>query len=181
MYFIIFAEPSILLLSGNEFLPSVQPMQIIMPTVLFIGITNILGIQIMIPLNHEKMVLFSVAIGALVDIIINAVFIPSYASSGAAIGTLVAEFIVLLVQYWVLRRELSSTVRSISYLKILLGLFIGTFASAWVRTMPWNSFLSLAVSALLFFGAYGSTLLLSKERLTMETFNSMKQKFIRKA
>ena len=131
MYFIIFAEPSILLLSGNEFLPSVQPMQIIMPTVLFIGITNILGIQIMIPLNHEKMVLFSVAIGALVDIIINAVFIPSYASSGAAIGTLVAEFIVLLVQYWVLRRELSSTVRSISYLKILLGLFIGTFASAW--------------------------------------------------
>lgn len=181
MYFIIFAEPSILLLSGNEFLPSVQPMQIIMPTVLFIGITNILGIQIMIPLNHEKMVLFSVAIGALVDIIINAVFIPSYASSGAAIGTLVAEFIVLLVQYWVLRRELSSTVRSISYLKILLGLFIGTFASAWVRTMPWNSFLSLAVSALLFFGAYGSTLLLSKERLTMEIFNSMKQKFIRKA
>lgn len=181
VYFIIFAKPSILLLSGNEFLPSVQPMQIIMPTVLFIGLTNILGIQIMVPLNHERMVLFSVAVGAVVDLVLNAILIPNCASSGAAMGTLVAEFVVLLVQYWVLRRELFAIVRSISYLKILLGLFVGTIASAWVTMMPWNNFASLAVSALLFFGTYGSVLLLSKEKLTTEIFRSIKQKIARKA
>lgn len=57
-------------------------MQIIMPTLLFIGITNILGIQILVPLGREKEVLYSEIIGAIVDIIANAILIPQYASTG---------------------------------------------------------------------------------------------------
>ena len=87
VYFILYARESILLLSGSEFMGSVQPMQIIMPTVLFIGITNVLGIQILVPLGKEKEVCISVIVGALVDLVVNAVCIPTMASSGAALGT----------------------------------------------------------------------------------------------
>ena len=38
IYFIMYAEESILLLSGKEFIDSILPMQIIMPTLIFIGI-----------------------------------------------------------------------------------------------------------------------------------------------
>ena len=42
-------------------------MQIIMPTLLFIGITNVLGIQILVPIGKENVVLFSEIAGAVTD------------------------------------------------------------------------------------------------------------------
>ena len=59
IYFILYAQEAILLLSGKDFDNAVLPMQIIMPTVLFIGITNVLGIQILVPLGKEKLVFYS--------------------------------------------------------------------------------------------------------------------------
>lgn len=53
-----FAKEGIYALSGNGFAGSVLPMQIIMPTLLLIGITNVIGIQIMVPMGKEKHVLF---------------------------------------------------------------------------------------------------------------------------
>ena len=76
VYFIVFAKECIFFLSGTKFVPSTIPMQIIMPTLLFIGLTNILGIQILIPLGKERYVLYSTIIGALVDLILNAILIP---------------------------------------------------------------------------------------------------------
>ena len=70
-----------------------------MPTLLFIGITNVLGIQILVPLGREKTVRVSEIVGAVTDLILNAILIPQYGASGAAIGTLAAEFAVLVVQY----------------------------------------------------------------------------------
>lgn len=80
-------------------------MQLIMPTLLLIGITNILGIQMLIPMGKEKVVLYSEIWGAVVDVIINAILIPKYASAGAAIGTLIAEFVVFVVQFRFLKDE----------------------------------------------------------------------------
>ncbi len=54
-----------------------------MPTLLLIGITNILGIQILVPLGYEKAVLVSEIVGAVIDLVVNALLIPVYQSSGA--------------------------------------------------------------------------------------------------
>lgn len=56
-----------------------------------------------VPLGKENWVLYSVTIGAIVDLVINALLIPKMVSSGAAIGTLVAEIVVLIYQYWKLK------------------------------------------------------------------------------
>lgn len=90
VYFTLYAKESILLLSGTEFMGAVEPMKIIMPTVLFIGITNVLGIQILVPLGREMAVCISVMVGAVVDLMINAVCIPNMAPPGAAFGTVIA-------------------------------------------------------------------------------------------
>lgn len=98
VYFIIYAREAILVLSGADYIPAIIPMQLIMPTVFLIGFTNITGIQILIPQGRENVVLISEIVGAVVDFAINLVLIPSMGSSGAAIGTLVAELAVLIVQ-----------------------------------------------------------------------------------
>ena len=57
VYFILFAKEGILFLSGSDYEGAILPMQIIMPTLLLIGLTNIMGIQILVPLGKERIVL----------------------------------------------------------------------------------------------------------------------------
>lgn len=181
LYFIYFAKEGIFFLSGKAYAGSIFPMQLIMPTLLFIGITNILGIQILVPLGKEKTVLLSEIAGAVTDIVLNAILIPYFASAGAAIGTLVAEFVVLIVQFYSLRFEVIDAFKAIHYFKILVALVLGSIVSLWVKALPIGSFLSLLISACLFFGMYGGVLLLLKEALVNEIVMQVLGKIIKKA
>lgn len=180
LYFIFFAKEGIYFLSGTAYTGSIVPMQIIMPTLLFIGLTNILGIQILVPLGKEKIVLYSEIAGAVVDIILNTILIPKYASTGAAIGTLVAEFVVWIVQYSALKNDVADIFKSIHYFKLIVALVLGSAASLWVKPLGLGSFVSLVISAILFFGVYGVFLLLTKEELVVEVFIQVMGKFLRK-
>lgn len=173
LYFMFFAGEGIFFLSGPAYSGSILPMQILMPTLLFIGLTNILGIQILVPLGKEKIVLYSEIAGALVNLVINASLIPLYAAVGAAIGTLVAEFFVLLVQYSALRHEVSDIFRKIPYLKILSALVVGSMASLWIKLFNLNNFLKLSISAVLFMLGYFGVLLLMKEKIVGEMFTQI--------
>ena len=168
LFFTLFAKQGIFFLSGTAYINSILPMQIIMPTLLFIGITNILGIQILVPLGKEKIVLYSEIIGAITDLILNIILIPSMASVGAAIGTLAAEFVVLIIQWFALRHDVADVFQSIRYVRIIAALLLAVCASIWVPAVVEDNFLTLFTSACLFFGAYGGGLLLLKEPLTLE-------------
>ncbi|MCI8466472.1 MAG: flippase [Lachnospiraceae bacterium] len=169
VYFIFFAEESVLLLSGDSFTGAILPMQLIMPTILFVGITNMLGMQILVPLDKENLVFYSVLAGAIVDLIVNILCIPSMASAGAALGTLIAELVVLLIQLFMLRDRIRQFIESLQLGKIIMAVFVGSLACIWVKHLQLSSFFALLVSALLFFGSYGLLLFLLKENFLYET------------
>ena len=173
IFFIIFARESIILLSGSEFLPSVIPMRIITPTVLLIGITNVLGIQVLVPLGKEKYGLPVREKGIAT--------IPRLASSGAAIGTLIAEAVVLAVQFCFLRKTVAPIFARLSYVKIILALAAGCVVAIPIKI--WANlglFLNLAVSAVLFFGVYGLILYFSRESLVRELADQILGRFLKK-
>ena len=180
LYFMLFARQGILLLSGEGYDPAVSAMQIIMPTLLFIGLSNILGIQILVPMGKEKVVLWSLIAGAVVDVIINILLIPRYGAAGAAAGTMVAEFVVLAYQFVVLRREVWSSFRKIGYWKLILALVVATVASVWVLWLKLGLLVTLILSAVLFFGCYGVVLLICKESMTAELLQQIFGKFFKK-
>lgn len=181
LYFVLFARQGIYFLSGPAFEGSVIPMQIIMPTLLLIGITNVLGIQILVPMGREKVVLYSEIAGAATDCILNFVLIPQMASAGAAIGTLAAEFVVLAVQCASLRDKSLKEFWKIHYGKLALALVLGTLASVWIVGLKIGSFLTLLFSFTLFFGIYALSLLIMREPLVMGIFGQamevVKRKF----
>lgn len=189
IYFILFARDGIFLLSGEEYAGSILPMQLAMPTLLFIGISNILGIQILVPMGKEVYVLWSIIAGAVVDLILNVALIPAFGASGAAAANMIAEGTVMLVQLVMLRKEVGPSLRKIQYWKLLAALVAGTAASFWVAGLDLTafssnqsliSFLSLAMSAVLFFVTYGVVLLVLKEQLVCEVLGQMLGKFKRK-
>lgn len=108
---IIIARPVIMIFAGSGYENSVTPMKTIMPSIVFIGLTNITGIQMMIPLGREKQVLYSEIAGAVVNLIVNALLIPKLGATGAAIGTVAAEFAVLVYQIVAIRDVIPKLVK----------------------------------------------------------------------
>ncbi len=168
IYFSWFAKEGILLLSGGEFLNSVMPMQIIMPTVILIGFSNIIGLQMMVPLGMERFVLYSEIAGAAVDFVLNWLLIPGWRSSGAALGTLAAEAVVLLFQLAVMRKTVGAMFKELPYGKLLAACLAAFLAASWVKGLGAEPFLTLLISALLFFGVYAAVLLLLRESMAVE-------------
>lgn len=180
IYFILYAKQGILLLSGKAYGPAVLPMQLIMFTVLFIGMSNITGIQILVPLGYERIVLYSVISGAITDLVINFILIPGLASSGAAIGTLVAEAVVLIVQYFSVRKQIPDLFQSVKYYKIVIAIILASAGSFWVSFLNLHIFITLLLSATLFFAIYGVSLILMKETLVKEIVSQLLEKIMPK-
>ena len=168
-------------------------MQLIMPTLLFIGLTNIMGIQVLVPLGKEKIVLYSEIAGAIIDLIINMLLIPKIASAGAAIGTVVAELAVFVVQFYFLSKmnviDIKAAFSGISYWKIILGVLLASAASFWVKLIDLSAlknmimlrnFILLAISAVLFFGVYLVIMLATKDDLTKDIVESVLNKVLKK-
>lgn len=176
VFFMVFAKEGILLLSGEKFLPSVYPMRVIMPTVLLIGLTNILGIQMLIPLGKEKVVLKSEVAGAIVDLIINLLLIPKYRSTGAAIGTLVAEGVVLSVQLHALWDRVDSFFETYEWTRLMIGLLIALVASIWVKYISAGNLFSLLIAGICFFGGYMVFMFWQREELIISIWEQLKQK-----
>lgn len=173
VYFILFARQSVMILAGNEYLAAVSSMRIIMPTIIFIGLTNILGIQILVPLGKEKLVLYSVILGAVVDVLINLLLIPSMGAAGAAVGTLIAEIVVLCFQSYVLSSYSENLFKSIPYLKLTGALLVGSLCSAWIGLTNWNAIVQMVFSCIMFFGGFFTTLLIAKELLVKEMIQKL--------
>lgn len=180
VYFIIFARPSIYLLSGELFENAVLPMQIIMPTLIFIGMTNIIGLQILVPLGREKQVLYSEIVGAVINIIVNCALIPEYGAAGAAAGTLMAEISVMIVQVFVLREVVLPNLKTMPYGKLLAALVLGSLLAGSIYLVSMNYFLTLLCSAVVFFFVYYLVLVLMKESLVMELSEQVLGKLRRK-
>lgn len=168
LYFSVYAQPVVEFLSGPGYLPAVAPMVILMPTILFIGLSNITGIQVLVPTGRETLVLRSVILGAVVDFLLNLVLIPSLGASGAAIGTLCAELAVTLLQFWYLRKLLTSIAKTVEFKELIITVIVSCCVLWLLSGLHLNSlFWQLAVTAVGFFGGGGTILFICREKMFM--------------
>lgn len=163
LFTIFYAKDCLICLSGNEFIGATLAMQIIAPTIVLIGLSNLLGIQVLTPLNREKQLVYSVVAGAVADLILNMVFIPEMGAVGAALGTLVAEAVVLMVQILYLKDLFFKIAKQVQYGKIVLALILASVISIRCSNIVDMVFLKLLIAGMSFFGIYGLILLLTKE------------------
>lgn len=171
VYFALFAEESILFLAGEDFRGAIFPMIILMPTILLIGLSNITGIQVLTPQNRENQVLYSILWGAAIDFLLNLILIPRYASSGAAIATVIAELAVLAVQCVYLRNILYEIVQQVSWWKIGIAAAFSSGVGVLVKNaLSVGVFWMLVISACVYFAVYGVVLLILKEKFVKEIF-----------
>lgn len=86
----------------------------------------------------------------------------------------------MVVQCIALKNEIKTAFSDIKYLKIILAIVLASLASFWVTALNLHVFITLVISAILFFGVYGLVLIIMKEKLVVEIltqiFNKLKHK-----
>lgn len=84
----------------------VMLIRVISPIIIFIGLSNVIGVQFLLPTQRQKMYTISVIVGACINLIFNFLLIPKFKAVGASIATVIAEFMVLVVQTYLTRKEI---------------------------------------------------------------------------
>ena len=168
LFFILFARDTIQIIAGNNYEYSIRTMQILCAAIIPMGITGILGTQILTPLNREKKVLISVAAGAVVDFILNLLWIKTYKANGAAFATTITEYIVLLVQLYFAKDILKGTYKELSIVKVTIATIVSTvFALLFSRFNITYIIMGIATKGIVFFGIYSFIMIAFKEPLIM--------------
>lgn len=98
--FLFFMSREILLLfCGGGYIDAIPTSMILSVIVLFIPVSTFISHQIYIPLGCEKYQLAGTVIGAVSNVIFNAFLIPLFAANGAAAGSALAEFTVVIIAF----------------------------------------------------------------------------------
>lgn len=100
---------------ANEFVPvfygpgfdkCIILFRILLPSCLFLALTNVFKTQYLLPRKMDREYTIALFTGAGVNLVVNSLLIPHYASVGVAIGTLLAEASVCLVIAIILRNKI---------------------------------------------------------------------------
>lgn len=105
LFMFLAAKPIIMILLGSAFLPSVPVMQYLAWLPLLVGASNILGIQIMIPLRMERDLFHISLFSAAAFLILLGIAGSACGARGAAASLLLVELLVVLLQAYVLWRR----------------------------------------------------------------------------
>lgn len=91
---------------GSEFSECGVLIFILCVCTIFMAFANILRTQYIIPQKKDNIYIIAVCIGAVTNILVNALLIPRMQARGAAIGTVCAEAIVCIIQAVLLIKKL---------------------------------------------------------------------------
>ena len=106
---------------GQDFQEARYAIAIMIFRMFFIGWTNIMGIQILIPHNKNKELMLSTTIPAIVSVGLNLLLLPKLGYIGAAIVSVLTEVLVWLIQLFYTRSYLREVPILGSLIKIIVS------------------------------------------------------------
>lgn len=101
----LFAEPIVNILLGHEYQSSILVLKIIawLPMVIFLS--NVLGIQTMIPLNKQKSFALILFFAAVLSLTLSFILVPKYFEIGTSISVLATEIFVTVLFFVLIKKN----------------------------------------------------------------------------
>lgn len=122
-YLMLNAKYLIVVFAGDKYDASVLPLQILSFILIFAGLSNVTGIQVLIPMKNERITTASVILGAVVGIILFFFLIPPYSVVGTAISCAIVEVFVLAFQLIFIKRKMNISIITKGFYKYFVAAF----------------------------------------------------------
>ena len=126
-------------------------------SLIMIGFANVIRTQVVLPQKRDTIFVKSVCCGAVVNLIVNALLIPSMKSMGAVVGTLLAELTVPVVQFIILRKELpyKTYISYVGIYAVIGGIMLVCvrLVAKWLPTETWVNLGIMTATGIVVYGA----------------------------
>lgn len=138
-----------------------------------IGLSNVTGLQYMVPTKKQRLLTISLFIGALINFILNLILIRYFKSVGAAIASIMAETIITISQFYLVRTEISfvnifrETFRYI--ISAVIMFVVVSIVSTSLAPSIINSLIMVICGGLI----YIVSLAICRDKLLLEVFNTI--------
>jgi O-antigen/teichoic acid export membrane protein len=165
---VMLAEPIIYIFAGQEYLESIRTIKIISPIIIAIVLSNLIGIQILVSHGKERFTLISTIVGAVINFSFNLVFIPIWKQNGAALGTLIAEISVTILQFFYAYTYIKGNISWKSIFTYLLGGFLIILTTGIINYITTSMMIFTVLSVILSIFTYFVFLYLAKNELVYE-------------
>lgn len=173
---IIVADKFVPLFFGEGYDRVIILMRIIAPVVLFVGMSNILGTQYLLPVKKQKEYTISVVIGALLNFATNLLLIPSQLAVGASITTIMAEATVVAIQFFFIRKEFNILEILKLSIKNIIAVSIMALCIVWLGFLNINTVICMGLQSIIGAIAYGISLLVMKDEFLRLIFEKLQNK-----
>lgn len=99
----IIAPEAVIIIAGNEYVPSIAPLRIMSAAPLIAGFTTLFTLQVFIPLRKDKLLLWCMIGQTIVCLTLNAFLIPLMQQDGAALSRVLTELVTFILCYFTIR------------------------------------------------------------------------------
>lgn len=140
--------------------------RVLIPMILIIGMSSVSGNQYFVPKNLIKFQTISLISGSLINVILNACFIPRFSSVGASVASVLAELSVTTCQFVFIARYGELKISRILYSSmryIIGGVVIAFFYFAMISNFAFGGIISIVILVLAGLAIYFAILLLLKD------------------
>lgn len=166
---IIMSPTLIRLFCGDSYIPSIQTLCVISPIILFIGMSQSVGMQILYPIGKIELVTYSTCVGAAVNLLLNIILIPLLAQDGAAISSVVAEFCVTMALFVIAKKYIPfKMVSSFFFNYLLASIVMMLVCYTTINLLEMNNIVLIIFIPILGTVIYSSQLYLTKDSLFFE-------------
>lgn len=174
MGLVVLAVPITMVFCGQDYTDSIYVLILNAPVIVFISLTNVMGIQVLYPMDKTKIVICSVTVGTLLNLGLNIWLIPICGAIGAAISTLIAEFGVLVYQIIAGRKYYPFALSELFNFRYMLGtLAMGVIVFFTVMPIS-NDILKLLIGITEGVIVYYAFLLIFKDPMVTDINNYLK-------
>jgi O-antigen/teichoic acid export membrane protein len=166
---------------GDDYIRSSMVLKILCFNVLISPIGYLLGSRVLLVSGHENRMPFIVGIGAVINVCLNALLIPKYLEIGAAIASVVSEFVTAVIYVLVARKEfklnnITHTLISVVVSSVVISLFLYC-----CTLLNIHEYLIVIIQIIGSIMVYFGLLLLTKEGMTCSFAKKMLVKFKKKS
>lgn len=135
---------------------------------------NIIGVQYLIATKQENKYTLSIVIAAIVNLLMNVVLIKAYGALGAVIALVAAEFIGIIIQLLLVRKELNVTKMLYGVIKYIIAAIIMGIVITPIGNIIKNGFAANIIQATLGVGIYALIMFIIKDEVQKDIFKSIK-------
>ena len=140
---------------GEGYEPVIKLMITFSPIALAMGLSNVIGVQYLIPTGRDKKYTISILIGTIVNLTLTIILLINFGTIGAVIASVAGEFVILIVDLFMVKNDISIKKALLSGWKnIIAGIIMGTtlfLIEGKFESSPLNTIILILIGMAIYF------------------------------